>query len=125
MSEIKPEAAERWLAAYKTAWEERDPAAAGALFTEDATYRETPFVAPFEGRAAIETYWAGAVASQRAIAFSSELIACTGREAIAHWHVAFTVEPKDQPIQLDGIFRLRFASDALVDRLEEWWHIDT
>ena len=123
MTEVTREAARHWLAGYKSAWEQRDPAAAGRLFTPDATYRETPFDAPFEGRAAIEDYWRGAVSGQRDVAFSSELLACEGKEAIAHWHVAFRTEPGDQAIELDGIFRLRFAAEDLVDRFEEWWHL--
>ena len=31
-----------WLDAYKKAWEERDPAAAAALFTEDAVWEMPP-----------------------------------------------------------------------------------
>ena len=123
MSDVNRGSVERWLEAYKSAWEERDPAAAGRLFTPEATYRETPFQDPFEGRAAIEQYWAGAVASQRDVRFSSEVLACFGSEAIAHWHVEFSVDPGGQTVELDGIFRLRFASDELVDRFEEWWHV--
>ena len=46
-----------WLARYRRAWIERDADAASRLFTEDATYREQPFQAPFVGRAAIRDYW--------------------------------------------------------------------
>lgn len=123
MNEVDRARAERWLTNYKKAWEERDPGAAGRLFTSEATYRETPFVEPFKGRAAIEQYWAGAVSGQRDIAFSSDVLACSGDEAIAHWQVAFRAGPDGQPIELDGIFRLRFESEELVDRFEEWWHI--
>jgi len=38
-----------WLAAYRTAWIERDPDAAAALFTEDATYLEQPYGEAFVG----------------------------------------------------------------------------
>ena len=40
-----------WLARYRRAWIERDAVAASRLFTEDATYCEQPFQAPFVGRA--------------------------------------------------------------------------
>ena len=42
-----------WLARYRRAWIERDADAASRLFTEDATYREQPFQAPFVGRTAV------------------------------------------------------------------------
>ncbi|MGH6609432.1 MAG: hypothetical protein ACRECQ_04160 [Burkholderiaceae bacterium] len=47
---------ERWLQAYKRAWEERDPNAAATIFAADATYRETPFDPPMYGRKAICEY---------------------------------------------------------------------
>ena len=125
MTEVSRTTAERWLQGYKGAWENRDPAAAGRLFTPEATYRETPFEAAFEGRSAIERYWAGAVAGQRDVRFTSEVLACSGQQALAHWHVAFTVADGDAQVELDGIFRLWFASEELVERFEEWWHVRT
>jgi hypothetical protein len=112
-----------WLAAYKAAWEQSDPARAAALFTADAAYRETPFEAPLQGRAAIAAYWAKAVSGQRGIAFSSEVLACTGAEGLAHWHCAFTGVPGGEAIDLDGIFRCTFAEQGQASRFEEWWHV--
>ena len=57
-----------WLDRYKQAWEARDAALAGALFTEDASYHEMPFDAPMQGRAAIEAMLDGAERRARAIA---------------------------------------------------------
>jgi uncharacterized protein (TIGR02246 family) len=51
-----------WLERYRRAWVERDADAAARLFTEDATYREQPFQAPFVGRTAIRNYWANVTA---------------------------------------------------------------
>ena len=112
-----------WLDGYKRAWEERDPELAVALFTEDASYRETPFDAPFEGRAAIRDYWAKAVSGQRDVTFTYEPIACAGDEGVCRWHAAFTGAAGGEQIDLDGIFRCRFESAGQVSRLEEWWHI--
>ena len=121
--QIGLEEAQQWLARYGEAWEKRDPSLAGALFTPDATYRETPFDAPFEGRDAIEDYWARAVAGQRDVRFSAEVLACAGDQAIAHWHVEFTAVPGDARVELDGIFILAFHPGGLVNRFEEWWHV--
>ena len=112
-----------WLEGYKAAWEARDPEAAAALFTDRATYRETPFDEPFAGRDAIRDYWTGAVARQSAVTFTYEVVACARAEGVCQWHATFTGVPGGERIDLDGIFRCRFAEDGNVDRFEEWWHI--
>ena len=48
--QLTPAALEAWLARYGEAWEQRDPARAAALFTENAPYHEMPFEAPKAGR---------------------------------------------------------------------------
>jgi hypothetical protein len=48
---------ESWLNAYRQAWENRDPEAAAAFFTESGTYQVTPFLEPICGRKAIFEYW--------------------------------------------------------------------
>lgn len=112
-----------WLETYKTAWEQRDPAAATALFTPDASYHEMPFDAPIEGAGAIAAYWANAVAGQRDIRFTSQILSCAGDEGIAHWHCAFTGISGGEQIDLDGIFRCRFAEAGRVAHFQEWWHV--
>jgi len=47
----------RWLDAYVDAWRTCDPDAIGALFSEDAAYRYSPWGAPLTGREAIVAAW--------------------------------------------------------------------
>jgi hypothetical protein len=112
-----------WLDRYRQAWERRDPAAAAALFTAQATYWETPYDPPFEGRAEIEAYWAKAVSGQRDVRFSSEILACSGDRGICRWHATFNAVEGGATIDLDGIFHCRFAEPNLVGSFEEWWHL--
>ena len=112
-----------WLGGYKAAWEARDPAAAAALFTADASYHEMPFDEPIVGTEAIAAYWAQAVAGQEDVLFTYEILACSDDEGLCHWHCAFTGVPGGAKIDLDGIFRCRFADGARVDRFQEWWHV--
>jgi ketosteroid isomerase-like protein len=49
----------RWLDAYVDAWRSCDPAAIGALFSEDAEYRYHPWSEPVRGRDAIVAAWTG------------------------------------------------------------------
>ena len=112
-----------WLDGYKAAWENRDPQRAADLFSDDATYRETPVDERVTGKAAIAADWAKAVAGQSDVNFIYDVIACEGDEGVCRWHVAFNGVPGGERIDLDGIFRCRFASEDKVDRFEEWWHI--
>lgn len=112
-----------WLDAYKAAWEARDPAAAATLFTADAHYHEMPFDAPIEGTDGIAAYWATAVAGQKDVLFTYEILACTGDRGLCHWHCAFTGIPGGAAIDLDGIFRCRFADVDHVSHFREWWHV--
>lgn len=112
-----------WLDAYKKAWESRDADAAARLFTEDATYRETPFDAPMAGREAIRAYWARVTAGQRDIIFGHDRIVCSGDEGLCHWTASFLTDPGGDRIQFDGLFRCRFAETGQVRVFEEWWHM--
>ncbi len=112
-----------WMEAYKTAWEDRDPGRAAALFTSDGIYHEMPFDAPVEGEDSIAVYWTKAVSGQTDIRFTYEILACNGAEGIAHWHCAFTGVPGGEKIDLDGIFRCRFRDAGLVEHFREWWHV--
>jgi ketosteroid isomerase-like protein len=48
---------QKWLDRYVAAWESYDPAAIGALFSEDAVYRYHPADEPLVGREAIVDSW--------------------------------------------------------------------
>jgi ketosteroid isomerase-like protein len=115
-----------WLERYRQAWEERDPDLAAALFTDDATYAETPFAEPFQGPDGVRNYWATVTPHQQDPKFRYEVLAVdeeAGR-GIAWWHCELTVVETGSPIVLDGIFVLDFADDGRVRTLREWWHLD-
>jgi uncharacterized protein (TIGR02246 family) len=119
---LEPEALDAWLAAYGTAWEDRDAAAAAALFNPDALYQETPYAEPFRGRTAIAAYWASVTADQAEIEFEFTALAVTGRTGIAHWSARFRSISGNAPVELNGVFVLEFGEDGLVTSLREWWH---
>ena len=112
-----------WLAKYETAWEQRDPDKAAQLFTENATYRETPYQEPFKGRAEIRKYWADVTADQRMIDFESDVIAVQGNIGVAHWSATLNTASTGDKVQLDGVFVLTFDASGLVSSLREWWHL--
>jgi hypothetical protein len=75
------------------------------------------------GTDAIADYWKKAVAAQSDVQFTWEILACAGDEGLCHWHCAFTGVPGGEAIDLDGIFRCRFADPRRVADFREWWHV--
>ena len=118
-------ALEAWLQKYGAAWEARDPAAAGALFTADASYHEMPFDAPKQGRAAIEEYWRNVTTEHRDVKFESKVISVHGNTGVAHWHTRLRVASTGATLELDGVFVLEFDESGRCKSLREWWHLKT
>lgn len=110
-----------WLAAYAEAWETRDADAAAALFTEDATYQESPYDEPFDGRTGIHDYWSRVTADQRDVSVTAEVITTFQRSAVAHWSARFTSASSGATINLDGVFLLEFDESGFCHSLREWW----
>ena len=54
-----------WIESYRRAWEGNDPDLLVSLFTEDGSYRSSPFRKPNLGHEGIRAYWARAVGPQR------------------------------------------------------------
>ena len=72
-----------WLDGYGRAWVDGDPDRAVALFSDTATYRETPFDDPMRGRRAIWEYWRkNAGDAQEDVEFASQVWAVSERAAI-------------------------------------------
>ena len=109
-----------WLDAYGRAWETRSPEMAGVLFTEDASYQESPYDEPMRGRSAIVEYWSHIPRTQEYILFDHEIIALTSDVAIIHWTASFARIPSKAKVKLDGIFLLNFEGN-LCRSLREWW----
>jgi hypothetical protein len=119
---MRREDLERWLEAYGRAWETLDAKAAAELFTVDATYQETPFVASLKGRSAILEYWRHVARTQEKVRFRFEIVSCDGDYAVARWNSRFVRLPMRLQVELDGIFLLTFDAGNRCTSLREWWH---
>lgn len=124
-NDLTTQALESWLQKYGAAWEARDAAAAGKLFTPDATYHEMPFDAPKQGRAGIEEYWRTVTAEHRDVKFESKVISVSGNTGVAHWHTRLKIASTGATLELDGVFVLEFDEKGVCKSLREWWHVKT
>lgn len=113
---------DRWLRAYKKAWEERDPQAAADLFTNDAEYYWTPLDPPARGPAGVAAAWEGAVSQQRDITFTYEILAVTATLGIARWRAEFIRTPAQAKVVIEGILAVEFAALQKCRIFREWWH---
>ena len=109
-----------WLDAYKKAWEERDPAAAAALFTEDSKYFEQPYQAPFEGSEGVRDYWIRVTETQSEIDLRWGRPVSDGDHTAVEWWCRFKNE--GAPVTLAGSMTLLFADDGRCRELREYWH---
>jgi uncharacterized protein (TIGR02246 family) len=121
---VNQESLEDWLARYGRAWETAAPDAAAALFTEDATYRETPFDEVMTGRDAIRAYWAEIPEYHRDLSFSWDVLDIREDRCYVHWRTTYTAVKTGKAATLDGIFVLDFDGSGLCRTLREWWHGD-
>jgi hypothetical protein len=108
-----------WLERYLRAWVERDAEAASRLFTEDASYREQPFQAPFVGRAAIRDYWARVTSSQTSVELRYGQPVVQGNRLAVEWWA--NLQTNDGPLTLAGEFLLSFAENGDCHDLREYW----
>lgn len=108
-----------WLERYRRAWQERDAAAAGELFTEDAIYRDQAFEQAHAGRDGIRRYWEGVTAGQQDIELAyGTPIAVDDRLAVEWW---VNLRHEGAEVSIAGEFMLRFAASGQCRELREYW----
>jgi hypothetical protein len=111
-----------WAEAYRRAWEEADVEGAGALFTDAATYRVTPFDEPLQGRAAIEDYWRTVTSAQTERVIACTPLAAGEPEHVIHFRADLVVE--GSPLVIDGVLAVTLDGEGRCSALREWWHAD-
>ena len=113
-----------WISAYGRAWEQRDAAAAAALFSDDAVYRDHPLGPPHLGSAGVHDYWAGVTATQAdvTVRFGTPVVSSDGRRAAVEFWVTMANAGAD--VTLTGILMLRFGADGRCEELREAWHFE-
>lgn len=107
---------EQWIAAYERAWRTAGTAPLGELFSEDASYRMSPYAEVARGLAAIGELWEDErVGPDEQFAISHEVIAVEGDTAVARIEVAY-----GDGKQYRDLWVVRFDTDGRCREFEEW-----
>jgi len=113
-----------WIEAYRRAWEERDPEAAAALFTPDASYRSSPFrEPPHFGHEGVVVYWADATSTQEDVRVEMGEPLVVGNDAVVEWWTRMRNDGDE--ITLVGCLLLHFAPDGRCEDLREYWNYES
>jgi hypothetical protein len=104
----------RWVAAYERAWRNADFDAVEALFTDDASYRPSPYEDAAVGHDAIKAIW---IDDEEVFSVQASPVAVEGRGAVVRLEVRYG-EPVHQ--EYCDLWLLHFGSDGRVDDFEEW-----
>jgi ketosteroid isomerase-like protein len=107
---------EAWLAAYELAWRTAGVEMLAELFSEDATYRMSPYEAPARGLAAIGELWERErTGPDEEFEIGHEVIAVEGDAAVARIEVAYAGGEEYRDLWV-----VRFAADGRCREFEEW-----
>jgi len=110
-----------WLEGYRQAFIAFDAEAAGELFSEDATYQDSPYADPVVGRVAIAAYWRMVAELMTDVEIECEVVAVSGDVGVAHLRDALTRVSSGTRARYDGIFVVRFDRDGRSIDFREWW----
>lgn len=111
-----------WIDGYGRAWETADEELIVALFTEDATYRSSPFREPFRGHGEIRAYWRRGAGGQRETRVRMGRPFVDGDRVAVEWWT--TMVEDGEEVTLPGCLLLRFAADGRCSDLREYWNLE-
>lgn len=125
MKTLDPEIFDAWLREYDRASRKNDGQASAALFSQNASYHETPFDEPMYGRDAIRKYWEAGAQTLKDKESEFEILAVQDNRGIARWCSRFTDINSGRRLVLDCLFVVEFDDNDLCCTFREWWHLKT
>jgi ketosteroid isomerase-like protein len=107
---------EGWIEAYERAWRTAGTEALAGLFSEDATYRMSPYEEPVRGLGAIGALWERERAGpDEGFEMKHEVVAVDGDAAVARIEVQYATGA-----QYRDLWVIRFGADGRCREFEEW-----
>jgi ketosteroid isomerase-like protein len=109
---------EDWIAAYERAWRSEGTDLLAGLFTEDASYRMSPYEEPAVGLAAIAELWEREREShEEAFEMRHEVIAAQQDVAVVRVEVRYLAPGGSE---YRDLWIVRLAADGRCREFEEW-----
>lgn len=119
---LTPKDLKKIILKYGEAWEKQDPNKILEIFTEDATYKETPFKKYFKGHKNIRKYWNDKVKlKQKKVKFKLISAHVSGNIGIAEWMTKFISNDNGNEKELRGIILVKIVNGK-IKKLWEYWH---
>jgi ketosteroid isomerase-like protein len=112
-----------WIEGYRRAWEDADTELLVSLFTEDASYRSSPFREPNLGHDGIRAYWERAAGTQQGVEVRMGEPLVEGNVAAVEWWTTMD-GPDGGVVTLPGCLLLQFAGDGRCFDLREYWNLE-
>lgn len=109
---------DEWVEGYERAWRSPGTSSLGELFTEDATYRMSPYAEPASGIAAIAELWERErEGPDEPFEMRHENVAAEGDAAVIRVSVLYGGPGR---LQYRDLWVVRFADDGRCREFEEW-----
>ena len=113
---------DHWIDGYARAWETADEELIASLFSEEASYRSSPFREPFQGHEEIRAYWRRGAGNQRETRVRMGQPFVDGRRVAVEWWT--TMIDDGEEVTLPGCLLLSFDGDGRCRDLREYWHLE-
>ena len=108
----------QWLAGYEAAWRAAGTGGLTRLFTEDATYLQSPYEQPVTGLDAIGRMWeAEREGPGEVFTLTTDIVAVDGQVAVVRAAVCYGDPPTQE---YRDLWVIRFAGDGRCAWFEEW-----
>ena len=106
------------MAAYERAWRTAGTDVLREIFTEDATYRTSPYEEPLRGLEAVADMWERErLGPDEEFTLESEVVAVDGHTAVARIEVRYG-PPRSSEYR--DLWVMEFAPDGRCQAFEEW-----
>jgi hypothetical protein len=108
----------RWLAGYEAAWRAPGTGQLAEIFTEDASYRLSPYEEPVVGLAAIGSMWdAERDGPDEVFTLATDIVAVDGPTAVVRAEVSY-----GNPVRGEyrDLWMIRLGEDGRCSWFEEW-----
>ncbi|MBO4209151.1 YybH family protein [Micromonospora echinofusca] len=107
-----------WVGAYERAWRTPGTEVLATIFTEEASYLQSPYWTPVVGLPAIARMWDEQRAGpDEVFRMTSEIVAVEGDTAVIRVEVRYG-DPVDREYR--DLWIMRFAGDGRCSSFEEW-----